>query len=206
MEIVPQQSDAAADYLHNYPDFKFDMINGMFLGELGGKYYFYNKGKIGILDGQYSVSNNIGNFYSGPIVVTNKQLRYIPGKMILTAIEKVGDEETAPTFTLPTDFPFIAEALCLETMRVVEAKLEGKTGINGWNHFVIMLEAFVAKMGNKAIYFEGVDSYCFLSSDDVLLLANPNTGNYDWNFAENVVGFKVRKQTLITLINRQKLL
>lgn len=204
MESVPQNCDAAADYLHNYPDFKFDMLNGMFLGEHEGKYYFYNKGAIGVLEGEYSVANNVGNYFSGAIVKTNRALRFIPAKMILTAIEKVGDEETAPSFTLPKDFPFPAEALCLETMRRIEGTLEAKTGINGWNHFVIILDKFISELGNKSIYFEGIDCYCFLSTDDVLMHYNPETNHFDWKFAEKVHGFKIRKQTLITLINRQR--
>lgn len=203
MGIVPKQADAAADYLHNYPDFKVDMLNGLFLGEYEGKYYFFNKGNIGIVE-EYSVANNVSNFFNGVLVSTNSRLRFIPPKMILEVLQKVGDSETKPSFHLPSDFPFVAEALCLETMRRVEGQLELRTGINGWNHFVIILEKFVAEHGNKAIYLEGIDSYCFLSIDDVLLLSNPETMNFDWQFAEKVSGFKIGKKTIMTLINRQR--
>lgn len=207
MELVPQSTkDATADLLHNFPDFKLDMIHGLFLGEDSGKYYFFNKGEIKILEEEYGVSNNLANFFSGPIVQTNKSLRYLPPKMILTEIEKLGSEETAPSFVLDKEFPFLAEALCLETMRRIEKNLTPKTGINGWNHFVIILENFLSKVGNKAFYFEGIDSYCFLSSTDILLYCDPDKGNYDWEWDETSSGFSIRKQTLIKLIERQKFL
>lgn len=206
MEEVSKNADPAADYLHNYPDFKVDMVNGLFLGEKDGKYYFFSKGNIGILEQEYSVANNVNSFFSGALVSTNSRLRFIPPKLLLEVIQRVGDSETKPSFHLPTDFPFTAEALCLETMRRVESTLELRTGINGWNHFVIILEKFVSGLGNKAVYFEGIDSYCFISTDDVLLLANPEAGNFDWQFAEKVEGFKIGKKTIMTLINRQRFL
>lgn len=200
--------DRAADYLHNYPDFKVDMVNGMFLGEHSGRYYFYSKGNIGILDGDYSVANNVSNFFNGRLLQTNSKLLFIPPKMVLSCIQKVGDSETPSSFKCAKDFPFLAEALCLETMRRVEQTLPLKEGkdINGWTHFVVMLEKFVSQLGNKAQYFEGIDCYCFISSDDVLMQCNPEEGNYDWQFAEKVEGFRVHKKTIMTLINRQKLL
>lgn len=203
-EEVETKFDKAADYIHNYPDFKVDMLHGLFLGEKDGKYYFFNKGNIGVLEDKYNVANNIGNFFSGPIVQTNYKLRHIPPKMILNELQKVGDEEAKPSFKMEKDFPFLAEALCLETMRRIEQTLEAKTGINGWNHFIIMLEKFVYANGDKSIYFEGIDNYCFIPSDEVLMTCNPDLGNYDWTFAEKLGGFKVRKQTLMTLINREK--
>lgn len=207
LHIVPDtepKMDKAADYLHNYPDFKLDMVNGLFLGEAGGKYYFFSKGNIGILEDEYSVANNVSNFFNGALVSTNSKLRFVPPKLLLEVVQKVGDSETAPSFNLPKDFPFIGEALCLESMRRIEGKLEMRTGINGWNHFVIILEAFVAKLGNKAVYFEGVDHYCFMSTDDVLMLSNPETMNFDWQFAEKVEGFKIGKKLIMKLIERQR--
>lgn len=207
--IVPDSEpkvDKAADYLHNYPDFKMDMVNGLFLGEYGGKYYFFSKGNIGILEDEYSVANNIMNFFHGALVATNSKLRFVPPKLLLEVVERVGDSETKPSFHIPQGFPFPAEVLCLETMRRVEQTLALRTGINGWNHFVIILEKFVSEQGNKAVYFEGIDHYCFMATDDVLMICNPDEGNYDWQFAQNVCGFKVGKKTLMTLINRQKLL
>lgn len=204
MELVPKQADAQADYLHNYPDFKVDMVNGLFLGEHEGKYYFFSKGNIGILEDKYSVSNNISNFFNGALVSTNSKLRFVPPKLLLEVIQRSLDEETPPSFHLSEDFPFIAEALCLETMRRVESALPLRTGINGWNHFVIILEKFVSDLGTNAVYFEGIDSYCFMSIDDVLLRANPETLNFDWQFAEEVCGFKIAKKTIMTLINREK--
>lgn len=203
MEIVSKQADPIADYLHNYPDFKLDMVNGLFLGEHEGKYYFFSKGNIGIAE-EYNVANNISGFFNGALVSTNSKLRFVPPKLLLEVIQKVGDSDTAPSFHLPEGFPFVAEALCLETMRRVEAALPLRTGINGWNHFVIILEKFVSEHGNKAVYFEGLDHYCFMSLDDVLLLSNPETMNFDWQFAETLTGFKIGKKTIMTLINRQR--
>jgi hypothetical protein len=207
--IVPDQEpkmDKAADHLHNYPDFKIDMANGFLLGEHEGKYYFWSKGNIGILEGEYSVANNVSNFFNGALVSTNSRLRFIPPKLLLEVISKVGDEETPPTLNLPKNFPFTAEVLCLETMRKVESALTLRTGINGWNHFVIILEKFVSELGNNAIYFEGVDCYCFLSLDDALIHYNPETMNFDWQFAETLSGFKISKKSIMTLINRQRFL
>lgn len=204
METESKKDVAAEHVAEKYPDFKFDMINGMFLGGHEGKYYFFNKGNIGVLEGEYSVANNISNFFNGALVATNSKLRFIPPKLMFEFIQKVGDTDTAPSFQLPKDFPFPAEALCLETMRRIEGHLPLRTGINGWNHFVILLEKFVSQLGNQAVYLEGIDHYCFFSIDDVLVLHNPETMNFDWQFAEEVSGFKVGKKTIMTLINRQR--
>jgi hypothetical protein len=210
METQPEKpkGDVAADYLHNYPDFKRDYAKGFFLGESDGKYYFYERGQITSVE-EYNVPNNISNFFSGAIIRSNG-VQYFPSKMVLEAFVreqtleaiKEGKEE----FELRADFPFTAEALCLETIRRLEQTLPLSEGINGWNHFVVRLEQLAVSHKGKIVQIEGIDHYLFAHEEDLVIqfATADDINTFTWKFTEPQRGFKVSKKLMVKLIERQK--
>jgi hypothetical protein len=236
MEQEKQVGDVAADYLHNYPDFKRDFAKGFFLGESDGKYYFYERGLITNVE-EYNVPNNISNFFSGSIVRSNG-VRYFPSKMVLEAFVR---EQTLEAFKadgcsdcnsmgifhegganiecshcsgtgrrghveISANFPFIAEQLCLETIRRVEQALPLSEGINGWHHFVVRLEELAVSHKGKIVQIEGIDHYLFAHEEDLVIqfATADDAHTFSWKFAEPQRGFKVSKKLMVKLIERQK--
>lgn len=199
------QKDVAAEYLHNYPDFKRDFAKGFFLGEDKGLYYFWERGNITAFGG-YNVPNNISNFFNGSIVSSNG-VRFYPPKMVLEAFIKTQTLDALQENVVEhkPDFPFIAEALCLETIARIEEALPLSEGLNGWTHFVLRLENLAVQNRGKIVQIEGIDHYLFISEESLVLefATAEDVHTFHWKF-ENVVGFKVSKKLLIKLIERQK--
>lgn len=196
-----------ADYLHNYPDFKRDFTKGFLLGEHEGVYYFWNNGVVGTTE-LYNVSNNISNFFSGPIISSNG-VRYYPAKMVLEAFVR---EQTLEAFEgegqleLSSKQPYTAEILCLETLRRIEEVLPLSDGINGWSHFVIRLENLAVQNKGKIVQIEGIDHYLFISEESLVLqfATADDVHTFKWKFDSLVKGFKVSKKLMVKLIERQK--
>ena len=200
--------DKAADHLHNYPDFKRDFAKGFILGEHNGTYYFYDNGINTELKGEYSVSNNISNFFSGPLIRSNG-CRYYPSKIVLEAFVKEQTLEALAddgAWEIRADHPFLAETLCLETIRNLEERLPISEGINGWHHLTLRLENLAVQNKGKVVQIEGIDHYLFVVDEDVVLqyATADDVHTFHWKFAELVRGFKVSKKLAIKLIEQQK--
>lgn len=204
-----EPTDKVADHLHNYPDFKRDFAKGFFLGEHEGTYYFWDHGKYTEFKGEYSVANNINNFFSGAIINSNG-VRFYPPKMVLSAFvnEQTGEtflEDESNLLVMPNGHPFNAEVLCLETMRRIEEILPTSSDLNGWTHFMVRLEKLAVENRGKIVQIEGIDHYLFISEESLVIqyATADDFHTFKWKF-EDVKGFKVPKKLLIKLIERQK--
>lgn len=201
------KKDVAAEYLHNYPDFKRDYAKGFFLGEHNGDYHFFERGVLTSIK-DYNVSGNISNFFHGAIISSNG-VRFYPPKMVLEAFVKTQTIEALEgegNLEVRADYPYIAEALCLETSRRIESVLPLSEGINGWEHFKIRLEKLAVENKGKIVQIEGNDHYLFVSEESLVIkfATADDIHTFKWAFETPLVGFKVTKKLLKTLIDRQK--
>lgn len=189
------------DYLQGMDTFMVDMVHGFCLGVNGESVYFYNKDGIkSLVAEEYDAEKALKKYFHGPIVLTTRNLAFVAPKLIMNCIEKVADTCEANDLELPKDFPYVGEVLSLKTMFSIESALPLRDKLNGWNHFIVVLENLIKKDGTKFFYFEGKDHYCFLSKDDVMLHYNEEELKFTWEFAVDMKGMKVSKKTLINFV------